>query len=382
MTASVVVVGGGYAGAALAHTLDATFDVCVVEAKDTFFHSVAALRGLTQDDWAQRIFLDYSGLLERGQVIRDRAVRVDSRGVRTASGRWITADFVVLASGSSYPFPAKMDVDDSGSAIARLTETRADLEAAGRVLLLGAGPVGVELAGEILEVWPDKQVTIVDAMADVLSGRYLPELRGEIRAQLGRAGVRLVLGSPLVAPPAPPSGRLARFEVSTAAGTGIPADIWFQCYGVRPQSDYLVGDLSGARRADGQIDVDEHLRLPGHHTVFAIGDVSVRAESKRVPTAREQASVVAANIAALAAGRAPGTTYRPGRADLIVLPFGSAGGASQLEGADGVRVVGAERTSELKGRDLFLGQFAQMFAPPARDQTQPAPGATLETSVE
>ena len=40
--------------------------------------------------------------------------------------------------------------------------THAALAAAGRVLLLGAGPVGIELAGEIKAVWPGKQVTLVD----------------------------------------------------------------------------------------------------------------------------------------------------------------------------------------------------------------------------
>ena len=61
VTASAVIVGGGYAGWALAGLLDATLDVCVVEPNDTFVHSIAALRGPSQDEWTPRVFLDYSG---------------------------------------------------------------------------------------------------------------------------------------------------------------------------------------------------------------------------------------------------------------------------------------------------------------------------------
>ena len=67
------------------------------------------LRGLVYDDAA------YGRLLSRGRVVQDRAVRVDPGAVTIASGERIPADYIVLASGSSYPFPAKMDVNDSGT---------------------------------------------------------------------------------------------------------------------------------------------------------------------------------------------------------------------------------------------------------------------------
>ena len=64
----------------------------------------------------------------------------------------------------------------------------AALAGAGRVLLLGAGPVGIELAGEIKAVWPGKQVTLVDVAGDVLGERYRPDLKAELRRQLTDLG--------------------------------------------------------------------------------------------------------------------------------------------------------------------------------------------------
>ena len=63
-----------------------------------------------------------------------------------------------------------------------------------RVLLVGAGPVGIELAGEILSKWPDKHVTLLDLADDVLGGNFRPDLRAELRQQLVDLGVELVLG--------------------------------------------------------------------------------------------------------------------------------------------------------------------------------------------
>ena len=65
------------------------------------------------------------------------------------------------------------------------------------MLLLGAGPVGIELAGEIKAAWPDKHVTLLDVAEDVLGPRFRPELKAELRRQLGDIGVEVLLSSPL-----------------------------------------------------------------------------------------------------------------------------------------------------------------------------------------
>ena len=131
----------------------------------------------------------------------------------------------MLATGSSYPFPGKSGTEDASEASARFRDGYEALSRAERVLLLGAGPVGIELAGEIAAVWPTKQVTIVDIVGDLLGGRFKPELRRELHRQLEQHGVRLVLGNPLREPPPTPPGVLGTFTVSTNAGTEITADL-------------------------------------------------------------------------------------------------------------------------------------------------------------
>src|ERR1019366_473272 len=99
---TVVVVGGGYGGGGVAQALDQSMDVVLIEPKDAFMHNIAALRALVDPSWLPRIYLPYDKLLANGRVVRDRAAVVAPGRVVTASGQAIVADYVVLATGSSY----------------------------------------------------------------------------------------------------------------------------------------------------------------------------------------------------------------------------------------------------------------------------------------
>jgi len=194
---AVVVIGGGYAGISVAKQLDDIASVVLVEPKDAFVHNVAALRALVDPSWLPRIYLPYAGLLSHGRVAADRAVKVDAGRVALASGEELPADYIVLATGSSYPFPAKSDLDRTVDAHEKTLGTHEALAAAARVLLVGAGAVGIELAGEIKAVWPSKQVTLVDVADEVLGGPFRADLKAELRRQLEELGVQVLLGSPL-----------------------------------------------------------------------------------------------------------------------------------------------------------------------------------------
>ncbi|OLR93213.1 FAD-dependent oxidoreductase [Actinokineospora bangkokensis] len=354
----IVVVGGGYGGATAAKALDEFADVVLVEPREAFVHNVAILRVLVDPDWPGRLFFPYDRLLTRGEVVRDRAAHVDAGGVTLASGGRVDADYVVLATGSGYPFPAKVDEHDTAAAEARLRAAHTALAGATEVVLLGAGPAGLELAGEIKHVWPDKGVTLVDPAADVLGATDLPdELRAEIRKQLDALGVRLVLGSALAEEPPTEPGEPGAFTARTTSGEEVTGDLWYRLYGVVPTTGYLDGDLAAARDARGHLSVDPHLRVTGQSTVFAIGDVTDIPEAKMAKSAEQHAGVVARNIRALATGEGELVEYTaapPG----IALPLGPTGGASY---AASVGVLGAEQTAQIKGAGLRVDAYVELL---------------------
>jgi NADH dehydrogenase FAD-containing subunit len=354
---TVVVVGGGYGGIAVAKALDETSNVVLVEPKDAFMHTIAALRALVDLSWLPRIYFPFEGLLSRGRVVRDRATVVDPHRVVTATGEDIAADYIVLATGSRYPFPAKTDLVDGHHAQEQVRRAHRALSKADRVLLLGAGPVGIELAGEIRHVWPQKTIVMLDMADQVLGGPFHADLKAELRRQLAEFRVEVVLGSALrQAPPTEP-GELGTFTVVTETGMEVTSDIWFRCYGVVPNSDYLGDALAPARRADGFVEVGPTLQVAGQTTVFALGDLST-ADAKMAGHARRQADTVAENIKALAQGRSDLADYQS-MGVAIAVPVGPTGGAGQLPGQAGI--VGRETIADLKGRDLGVDRYAELF---------------------
>ncbi|MGW5681602.1 NAD(P)/FAD-dependent oxidoreductase [Nonomuraea sp. NPDC003754] len=360
MSRTVVIIGGGYGGSAVAKALDAEADVVLIDPRDAFINSAGSLRALTQPDWAHNMFFPYDQWLRRGTVIRDRAVSADPGGVTLASGRRIEADYLVLATGSSYTYPAKPNADSTGEVLDDLLRTHKELAGSERVLILGAGPVGLELAGEIKEVWPHKHVTILDP-AEQLLPAFPAEMRAELRRQLDELAVHLRLGTGLTAPPATEPGQAATFTVATTGGEEITADIWFRAHGARVNSDYLADGELTTRSPQGQVPVTETLNVRGYDRVYAIGDITDVAEAKMAGYAMQHAEVVAQNIIAQLRGEQPAATYRPLPHPMILLPLGPRQGVGQLPSPDGPVVVPAETVSAYKGADLFTGRFTEQF---------------------
>src|SRR4051812_1731193 len=274
MNHTVVVIGGGYGGSLAAKELDSEADVTLIDPREAFVNAAASLRALTRPDWAHNAFFSFATLLQQGRVIRDRAVSVDPKGVTLASGERVEADYLVLATGSGYTYPAK-PMDASTSTARQLDDLRAthkELSGAGRVLILGAGPVGLELAGEIKDVWPDKDVVVVDRGDRVLPG-FLPEVQDGLRHRLGELGIELRLGTTLTALPAVEPGRAGRVAVTTDEGDEIVADIWFRAFGVRINTGYLADGRLTPLTGSGTVPVGERLNVRGYERIYAIGDI-------------------------------------------------------------------------------------------------------------
>lgn len=314
MSRTVVIVGGGYGGSVVAKALDSEADVVLIDPRDAFINTAGSLRAVTRPDWAGNMFFPYQEWLTSGTVIRDRAVSVDPGGVSLASGRRVEADFLVLATGSSYAYPAKPSADSTGEVLDDLRRTHKELLDAERVLIAGAGPVGLELAGEIKEVWPEKQVTIVDP-AERLLPAFQPELREDLHRQLDDLGVRLRLRTGLAELPPTEPGQGGTFTVTTTDGEEISADIWFRAHGVHVNSDYLADGQLTTRTPQGQVPVTETLNVYDHDRiydrVYAIGDLTDVAEAKMAGYATQHAEVVAQNITAQLRGQRPPTGPRP-----------------------------------------------------------------------
>ena len=293
---SVVVVGGGYGGINAAKALDDVADVTLVDPTEAFVHNIAAWRALVEPEWLDRIFLPYAHLLANGRFVRDRAVAVDGRRVTLASGDVLEPDYLVLATGSSYPFPAKTEEPDiasrpipppRGSRGAARRRPRVDRRRRSRRAGARRGDQGVlpRQAGD------DRRHRAGHPRRSLRPGaarRAAPPARA--------LGIELRLGAALSELPAPRPRRSPRSPSPPRTAASSVADIWFRAFGVRPHSEYLEGGSLDDRRDErGYVRVDEQLRVVGETSVFALGDVA-DADRDMAGIATAQAEVVATNV--------------------------------------------------------------------------------------
>ncbi|HIV57550.1 MAG TPA: FAD-dependent oxidoreductase [Candidatus Stackebrandtia faecavium] len=364
MTATVAVVGGGYGGVTAAQALDDVANVVLIDPKDSFVHNVASLRSIVDPNWADRMYMSYEGALKNGTVIQDWAVSVDPGGVQLSESGYVNADYIILATGTTYPFPAKIGNYHANSGRHRIRRANTELAKSNRVLLLGAGPVGLELAGEIKARWPEKKVTLVDPERDILSGAFIPgfsqetrsRMRDELRRQLDSLGVELLLGTSMRAGVPAESGVSRPFTASTWSGQRVTADIWYRCFGRQPASGNVSRDLAGARRSDSRLTVTAHLRIVGQDNVFAIGDIAATGALDTAVVAIEQGTLAAENVKALINGESELSRYELSQ-PMFLVPLGPSGGASYDPQSD--TILDSATTAEYKGKDLLISQYEQ-----------------------
>ena len=348
--------GGGYAGITAAKALDDVADVTLVDPTEAFVHNVAAWRSLVEPEWLERIFLPYEHLLANGRFVRDRAVAVDGRRVTLASGEVLEPDYLVLATGSAYPFPAKVEEPDVASARARIRAAHEALLGAERVLIIGAGPAGLELAGEIKAFHPDKQVTIADISPDILAGPYDQALRDELRRQLDALGIELRLGARCASCRTPrrrrsPRSRSTRRTAARSTRTcGSAPSACGRTASTSRAARSMIAATSAATCASTTI-----CASAGETSVFAIGDLG-NADRNMAGVASRQAELTAANIRSLITGSgelAAWEQFPP----LIAIPLGPEGGSGFL--GDGV--ADPATIAQVKGRDMLIDNYASLF---------------------
>lgn len=359
MAFKVAIIGGGYAGFELAKALDSHVEVTLIEAREAFVHNVAAPRSVAEPELIERIVFPYDRLLSRGQVVRGRASAIDAVGVTLHEGQRIEADAIIVATGSTYAAPFKPQGDSVDQFKAQLREASEQVIAAERIVIVGAGAVGVELAGEIKAVHPAKQVALVSDQAQMFP-MYRAELHQALLSKLTRLGVELFLGqaaSGLAGIDMPHQGEISLPDGTRLAGLIVPA------IGALVADSPAHALLGVDRKPNGQLAVDGWLRPSRLPNVFAIGDLAATGEGMTVVSASRHAPWLAKTIRSLAQGKPLESlpVYKPWKVPPILIPLGPERGASVMPIGSKGMVVGDWLTAKIKGKQLFLPRYIKDF---------------------
>jgi len=316
----VVIVGGGFGGLqAATHLKSADVDITLVDRRNFHLFQPLTYQVATGALSPGEVAYPLRAIFKRRPNVEVLMAEVngfelDSRQVLLESEPPLPYDTLIVGGGSSYSYFGHDDwrqlapeIKSLESALAMrgriLTafehaETEQDADARRALLtfvIVGAGPTGVEMAGQIAELARDTvasdfrkidpreaRVLLVETADRVLTA-FPPSLSRRAARSLQRIGVTPLLQHTVVGI----DGESVTVSAQDGDSETIPARtvIWAAGVNASPLARQL-GELTGAEvdRA-GRLTVEPDLTLPGHPEVLALGDmVRVRRENGEVET--------------------------------------------------------------------------------------------------
>ena len=210
--------------------------------------------------------------------------RLSGAGVVEVDGARHTADHVVLAAGADPfvpPLPGLRELDG----VWTNREATGMKEVPAHLLVLGGGPVGVEIAQAVRRFGGD--VTIVER-GDYLLPREPRPLGDALADVLRGEGIEVALG----VAPAAARRDCAAYVLALEDGRELAGDRLLVATGRRPRVHDIGLETIGVEPSDRGVPVDAHLRVA--EGVWAIGDITGIWPLTHV--GKYQGEVVTANI--------------------------------------------------------------------------------------
>jgi NADH:ubiquinone reductase (H+-translocating) len=306
----VVIVGGGFAGLAAAKALrSAPVDVTVVDRQahhlfQPLLYQVAT--GVLSQGNVAPPLRDILRHQRNADVVLAEVGRIDLEH-RTVSCRFLDRtwelayDSLIVAAGSAQSYfghdefavhaPGMKTIDDAlevrGRIFGAFEAAEVEQDAACRAawltfVVVGAGPTGVEMAGQIAELsryslrsnfrridTAAARIVLLDASPRILQS-FDERLAQRAAAKLERMGVEIRTGTLVTGMDA------AGVELKTSAGVErLPATtkIWSAGVQASPLGSTVAAQAGVELTRTGQVRVMPDCSLPGHPDVFVVGDL-------------------------------------------------------------------------------------------------------------
>ncbi|MDH5455539.1 MAG: FAD-dependent oxidoreductase [Gammaproteobacteria bacterium] len=252
---------------------------------------------------AERLYVKPVSFYEEAEVelhLETSITAIDRDGNRlhVEGGDDIAYDKLVLALGSRVrPLPVagtKLKGVHYLRSIADVEGIRDDLEPGRKLVVIGAGYIGLEVAAVARQA--GLEVTVIEMANRVMSRVVSPEISDFYQIEHTNQGVRFRLSASVAAL----KGKKRVKAVTTSEGEQLPADLVVIGVGILPNTE--LASAAGLDVEDGIV-VDDHCRT-SDPDIFAVGDCTLHPNSiyarrlrlESVHNALEQAKTAAANL--------------------------------------------------------------------------------------
>jgi NADH dehydrogenase FAD-containing subunit len=376
---NVVIVGAGIAGLVVAHSLlqgVPDTKITLINPSQTFYWNIASPRIVAKprafklkqyllpikDAFAQYPTNAFEFVAGTATAINvgSKTITVTLNG--SGDSKELPYDHLVIASGSTNPsttgavtgisIPFKpSNRDDMKQIVAAAQE---QIGRAREIVIGGAGPVGVELAGELAESLGNKAAITLISSAD----RVLPMIKASGSSagekKLKEKGVKIIT-SAKVTGAQKSTDRTKTWTVSLDNGKKLSADLYIPTTGAIPNNSFIPAEFLDS---NGWVKVDKELRVqPSSGSalpLYAVGDINTN-DMRLSFKASEQAKVAVTNIKADIMGKGERKSYDQGESIMMLVPVGETGGTGQLFGMTPFSFM----VKLVKGKDYFVSKAPQ-----------------------
>lgn len=227
-----------------------------------------------------------------------KKVRAEALGNTT----FIRYDYLIVAAGAGQSYfgndqfavfaPGMKSIDDAlelrarifGSLeMAEISEDPAEKERLNTFVVVGAGPTGVEMAGQIRELTShtvkddfrtfdpaQARVLLLDG-ADKVLGAFGPKLSDSARGELEKIGVEVKLGA--LVTDVDENGLTVKYADGTTERIEAGCKVWAAGVQASPLGRMLADQSEAEVDRAGRVLVNPDCSLPGHPEVFVLGDM-------------------------------------------------------------------------------------------------------------
>lgn len=229
----------------------------------------ATLRDTVLRD-VDRLEQAYTNTLDTNKVehFHERATITGPHGVKLASGKEVSAKYILVATGAWPVLPQFEGVEHciTSNEVFHLPELPK------RIVIQGAGYIAMEFAGVFNAL--GCQVTVVNRSDAILRG-YDEQLRDRLLQITMARGIQYRFNCPLTQVQKQADGSLM---VTAGNQDPFPADVVLIATGRRPKTDGLGLESAGiAIGPKGEIPVDDH-SMTACESIYAVGDVTDRVQ--------------------------------------------------------------------------------------------------------
>ncbi|QGP93995.1 Nitric oxide reductase FlRd-NAD(+) reductase [Neomoorella glycerini] len=241
------------------------------------------------------------------ELVIDEVTAIDRQGkcVTTAFAEDIIYDKLILATGSLPATPFFKGADLQGVFALKkefpyLENIRASLASARSLVIVGAGPAGIEFA-EACTANRQLKVTMVELLPHCLAWAFDDEFCTLVEENLRQRGINIITAAGVEEL----QGNKRVEQVKLTSGRTLPADMVILATGVVPNTR-LAREAGLATHEHAGILVDEYMRT-SDEDIFAVGDCAAKispsgpggAIARQAIASGREARVAAANLFAL-----------------------------------------------------------------------------------